>query len=337
MATIYEVAKAAGVSLATVSRVMNNNTPVREATRVKVLAAMAELGYRPNSIAQSLASNRTNSIGILVSELHGPFYGAMLTGIEAEFRAAGKHVIIAAGHSERATEQDGIEFLQSRNCDALILHVEAVTDEYLLKLAQGNTPFVLLNRHIDGLSDRCISLNNEFGGFLATDYLLQQGHRAIAYIAGPMWKTDARERYQGHQRALAAYHLSADSRLFFEGDFRETGGSKGLQQLLNSKLPFSAVVCANDEMASGALTTARELGFNVPADFSVVGFDNVNFAYYTYPKLTTIDYPISAMGQMAARWVLQRVYQQNTGDIQQLFEPHLVSRDSAADLSVRSQ
>ena len=111
MATIYEVAKAAGVSLATVSRVMNNNTPVRQATRAKVLAAMQELGYRPNSIAQSLASNRTNSVGILVSELHGPFYGAMLTGIEAEFRAAGKHVIITAGHSDAETEQEGIEFL----------------------------------------------------------------------------------------------------------------------------------------------------------------------------------------------------------------------------------
>ncbi|MCF4008878.1 LacI family DNA-binding transcriptional regulator [Rheinheimera sp. UJ63] len=328
MATIYEVAKAAGVSLATVSRVMNNNTPVRQATRTKVLAAMAELGYRPNSIAQSLASNRSNSIGILVSELHGPFYGAMLTGIEAEFRAAGKHVIIAAGHSERETEQDGIEFLKSRNCDALILHVEAVSDDYLIELAQGDTPFVLLNRHIDALADRCISLNNELGGYLATQHLLEQGHRQIAYIAGPMWKTDARERYAGHQRALQEFHCALNTGLFFEGDFRETGGSEGLQSIIASKQPFTAVVCANDEMASGALTTARELGYSVPEDFSVVGFDNVNFAYYTYPKLTTIDYPISAMGHMAARWVLSQVYQQADTEVQQVFEPHLISRDS---------
>lgn len=167
MATIYEVSKLAGVSLATVSRVMNNNTPVRESTRKKVLAAMEQLGYRPNSLAQSLASNCSNSIGILVSELHGPFYGEMLTGIEAEFRAAGKHVIIAAGHSERSTEQDGIEFLLSRSCDALILHVEAVTDDYLIKLAQSDTPFVLLNRQIPAIAERCISLNNELGGYLA--------------------------------------------------------------------------------------------------------------------------------------------------------------------------
>uniref|UniRef100_UPI0035680F3F LacI family DNA-binding transcriptional regulator n=1 Tax=Arsukibacterium sp. TaxID=1977258 RepID=UPI0035680F3F len=287
--------------------------------------------YRPNSIAQSLASSRSNSIGILVSELHGPFYGEMLTGIEAEFRAAGKHVIIAAGHSERATEEDGIEFLRSRNCDALILHVEAVSDKYLIDLNKHNIPFVLLNRHIPALADRCISLDNELGGYLATLHLLQQGHRHIGYIAGPMWKTDARDRFHGHQRALSEYQLTADDALFFEGDFRETGGSKGLQALLASGRPFSALVCANDEMASGALTAARELGYDVPVDFSVIGFDNVNFAYYTYPKLTTIDYPVSAMGQMAARWVMKQVYQQSRIEVQQLFNPHLIPRDSVAE------
>ena len=328
MATIYEVSKLAGVSLATVSRVMNNNTPVKESTRRKVLDAMAQLDYRPNSIAQSLASNRSNSIGVLVSELHGPFYGAMLTGIEAEFRAAGKHVIITAGHSDLATEQDGIEFLKSRNCDALILHVEAVSDDYLLALAAAETPFVLLNRHIPAIADRCISLNNELGGYLATRHLLQQGHRKIAYIAGPMWKTDARDRYHGHQRALAEYQLTADPALFFEGDFRETGGSKGLESLLKTGKTFSALVCANDEMASGAITAARELGLNIPQQLSVMGYDNVNFAYYTYPKLSTIDYPISAMGQMAARWVLREVYQYDGNEVQQVFEPALISRDS---------
>ena len=332
MATIYQVSELAGVSLATVSRVMNNNARVSDATRAKVMAAMEELGYRPNSIAQSLASNRSNSVGILVSELHGPFYGEMLSGIENECRAAGKHVIIAAGHSEEASEKDGIEFLISRNCDALILHVEAVSDEYLIKLASGKLPIVLINRYIPQLADSCICLNNELGGYLATKSLLQQGHTQLAYISGPLWKSDAKDRFAGHLRAMAEAGLRFDRALLAEGDFRDSSGSACMQQLLAKGIAFTALVCANDEMASGALTTARELGFNVPADFSVVGFDNVNFAYYTYPKLTTIDYPISAMGQMAARWVLQRVYQQNTGDIQQLFEPHLVSRDSAASV-----
>ncbi len=136
MATIYEVSKLAGVSLATVSRVINKNSRVSDKTRQKVEDAMKELGYRPNSIAQSLASNRSNSVGILVSELHGPFFGQMMAGIEAELRAAGKHVIITTGHSEEDKEKDGIEFLISRNCDAIILHVEALSDDYLIDLSK---------------------------------------------------------------------------------------------------------------------------------------------------------------------------------------------------------
>lgn len=133
MATIYQVSDLAGVSLATVSRVLNNNARVSDKTRDKVQAAMKELGYRPNSIAQSLASNRSNSIGILVSELDGPIYGQMMAGIESELRASGKHAIITTGYSEEDKEKDGIEFLLSRNCDALILHAEAVSDEYLIE------------------------------------------------------------------------------------------------------------------------------------------------------------------------------------------------------------
>ncbi|MGH8168731.1 MAG: LacI family DNA-binding transcriptional regulator, partial [Woeseiaceae bacterium] len=145
MATIYEVSRLAGVSLATVSRVMNNSARVTDKTRQKVLSAMEELGYRPNSIAQSLASNRSNSVGIMVPELHGPFFSTMLSGIEAELRGAKKHVIITVGHSDEEKEIDGIEFLMSRNCDALILHVDAVSDAWLVELHRKATPIVLIN------------------------------------------------------------------------------------------------------------------------------------------------------------------------------------------------
>lgn len=329
MATIYEVSKLAGVSLATVSRVINNTAPVREATKVKVEAAMRELGYRPNSVAQSLASNRSNSIGILVSELGGPFYGELLSRIESEFRAVGKHVIIAAGHSDAELERESIEFLRSRNCDALILHVESVSDDYLHGLADSGTPFVVINRHVDVVADRCITLDNELGGYLATHYLLERGHRKIAYVSGPMWKNDASERYKGHLRALKEFGVNEDKALFFEGDFQETGGVSALHHFLDNKADFTALVCANDEMASGAITVAHEVGLQVPEQLAVVGFDNVNFSHYTYPKLTTVDYPIEAIGQMAARWVLKNVYQQKVPELKAVFQPQLIARDSA--------
>lgn len=333
MATIYQVSELAGVSLATVSRVMNNNARVSENTRNKVLAAMEQLGYRPNSIAQSLASNRSNSVGILVSELHGPFYGEMLSGIENECRAAGKHVIIAAGHSEEASEKDGIEFLISRSCDALILHVEAVSDNYLIKLASGNMPVVLINRFIPQLADNCISLDNELGGYLATKELLQQGHTQLAYMAGPMWKSDAKDRYNGHLRAMAEYGLSFNPALLAEGDFQDSSGSACMQQLLAKGIPFTALVCANDEMAAGAMEVARAQGLNVPQDLSIVGFDNLILARYIYPKLTTIDYPIGEMGRMAARWVLKNIYQQQALQLKNVFQPVLVCRNSASNIN----
>lgn len=332
MATIYEVSELAGVSLATVSRVMNDSGRVSDKTKQKVLDAMSTLGYRPNSFAQSLASNRSNSVGMLISELHGPFYGQLMSGIEAELRVAHKHVIIAAGHSDEAEEKEGIEFLIGRNCDALILHVEAVSDEYLIELCQGQTPVILLNRYIEAVADHCITLNNEHGGYIATKTLLERGHRQLSYISGPLWKVDASERFAGHKRALAEYGVTFEPESMFEGDFHETGGAHGMEHLLKQGQSFSAVVCANDEMAAGAMDVLRAHELAIPDDISVIGFDNVTFARYTYPKLTTIDFPIDAMGQMAARWILKNVYQDQQLPLKNLFTPGLVDRDSIKSL-----
>jgi LacI family transcriptional regulator len=333
MATIYQVSELAGVSLATVSRVMNKNARVSDKTREKVLAAMKELGYRPNSIAKSLASNCSNSVGILVSELYGPFYGDMMSGIETELRKAEKHVIIAAGHSNEEKEKAGIEFLISRNCDALILHVEAVCDDYLIELSKGSIPVVLINRHIDQLAENCISLDNQLGGYLASKLLLEQGHRDFAYISGPLWKTDAKERLAGHQKALAEYGLKADEQLLFEVDFQEESGCTGMNYLLAQQKPFSALLCANDEMAAGAMATAREHQLDIPAQLSVVGYDNIIFARYLWPKLTTVNYPVKEMGKMAASLILKNIYKKQINTIKNLFEPEIVLRDSSVAIN----
>jgi LacI family transcriptional regulator, galactose operon repressor len=333
MATIYEVSELAGVSLATVSRVMNKNARVSEKTRDKVLAAMKELGYRPNSIARSLASNRSDSVGILVSELRGLFYSQMMSGIEDVLRASEKHVIIAAGHSKEAEEKDAIEFLISRRCDALILHVESVSDEYLIELCSGSIPVVLINRHIPELADRCISLDNELGGYMAAEALLKKGHRDIAYISGPLWKVDASERFKGHRRALKKYGVEYKEQLFFEGDFIETSGEQGLSYLLGQNIPFTGLACANDSMASGAMTMAREKKLQLPEQLSIVGFDNIIFAAHLYPKLSTINYPLGRMARATAHWVLKNVYKQkHLAEVQNLFEPEFIARDSIATI-----
>jgi LacI family transcriptional regulator len=330
MATIYEVSKLAGVSLATVSRVINNSGRVSEKTREKVLAAMAQLDYRPNTIAQSLASNQSNCIGVLVSELHGPIFGTMVSAIEEELTKAGKFTIFAAGHSDAEMEKQGIEFLTARNCDALILHVEDLQNEFFAERRKTLLPFVLLNRAVPGLETNCISLNNERGGYQATRVLLDMGHRHIAYISGPLAWGDAHDRLAGHKRALAEERIDFDEELLMEGDYHEAGGGRAMAGLLELGKPITAVVCANDDMAAGAIEVIRNSGRSVPEDISVVGFDNVRWTRYLSPKLTTIDFPVAAMSTMAAHWVLRNVYGNQQFDIQHVFHPKLVSRESAA-------
>jgi LacI family transcriptional regulator len=330
MANIYEVAELAGVSLATVSRVINRGTTVTDKTRQKVLSAMKQLGYQPNSIAQSLATRSSNSVGVLVSELHGPFYGAMLSAIEETLRAAGKFVLVAASHSKEEQEREGIRFLVSRNCDALIVHVESLPDKFLVEHNKKSTPLVVVNRKVRGLGDRCFSLNNELGGYLAAQSLLRLNHRKIAYISGPLDFVDAQQRLEGHKRALAEAGVAFDPRLLHEGDYHETGGSDALDHLFDKGIGFSAVICANDEMAAGAMASAHDRGLRLPEELSIVGFDDAPISRYVYPKLSTVHYPIADMSHMAARWVLKNVYQQENLDVQLAFEPRFIERDSVA-------
>jgi len=332
MVTIYQVSERAGVSLATVSRVMNSRDKVTAKTRLKVEKAMKELGYQPNSIAQSLASSRSNSIGILVPELHGPFFGSMLSSIEQELRQEGKHVIITAGHSDAEREWKGIEFLLSRRCDALIVFIFDISDKRFRYLRESKMPVVVIGRLVPGMETNCISLDNETGGYIATKSLIESGHRQLACISGPQWKTDGQERLVGFRRAMDEHGLEIDESLVVEGDYEESSGRSCMQQLLQCEVPFTGLFCANDVMAAAAIDVAREHGMTIPDNLSVVGFDNVFFTRYMHPKLSTIDYPVDEMGRMAARCVLRDVYGKSDLAIQCRFNPKLVRRDSILKL-----
>jgi len=329
MATIYEVSKLAGVSLATVSRVMNDSGRVSENTRDKVLKAMNELDYAPNAFAQSLASNRSNCVGVLVSEMHGPIFGAMLSGIEAELSQSGKTAVFAVGHSDAEKEKEGIKFLASRNCDALILHVEALPNAYFRERKGRMLPFVLLNRSGRDIGENCVSLDNKLGGYLATQSLLDFGHRRIGYISGPLGWSDARDRLAGHRKALSEAGIDFDERALVEADYTEAASSQATERLINSGLGLTAIVCANDEMAAAAMEVIRRQGLTIPGDLSVVGFDNVYWARYLYPRLTTIDYPIDEMSRAAAHWVLREVYHRGPDSIPQKYKPRLMQRESS--------
>jgi|TARA_B100001964_G_scaffold53786_1_gene60901 LacI family transcriptional regulator len=325
--TIYQVAERAGVSLSTVSRVLNGKASVNKVLKERVEKAVKELNYRPNSVARSLANNRTDSVGVLVPELNAPFFGDLMQAVESTLRAADKHVIISVGRNCLETEKDAVEFLISRNCDALIMHAEALSDEYLLELNQSKLPVALVNRQVEGLPEACTSLDNEKGGYLATRHLLELGHKDIAYISGPPDKCDASLRLEGHKRALSEAGLPINPQLIFNGDYSEEDGKIGLLELMARDVPFTALVCANDWMASGAISCARDLGMSLPHDLSVVGFDDVVFAHHVFPRLTTVSNPIAEMAEMSAKYILNKVYGQ-ANNVQLYFEPSLVVRES---------
>ena len=327
MPTIYQVAERAGVSLSTVSRVLNGKASVNKVLKERVEKAVKELNYRPNSVARSLANNRTDSVGVLVPELNAPFFGDLMQAVESTLRAADKHVIISVGRNCLETEKDAVEFLISRNCDALIMHAEALSDEYLLELNQSQLPVALVNRQVEGLPEACTSLDNEKGGYLATRHLLELGHKDIAYISGPTDKCDASLRLEGHKRALSEAGLPINPQLIFNGDYSEEDGKIGLLELMARDVPFTALVCANDWMASGAISCARDLGMSLPQDLSVVGFDDVVFAHHVFPRLTTVSNPIAEMAEMSAKYILNKVYGQ-ANNVQLYFEPSLVVRES---------
>ncbi|MFG1497549.1 LacI family DNA-binding transcriptional regulator [Saccharospirillum sp. HFRX-1] len=330
MATIREVSKHAQVSVATVSRVVNGNKWVAEATRQRVLEAMAELGYQPNSFARSLATNKSETIGMVVGDLAGPFFGEMMQYAEQSVRDAGKHLIITSGHSTLEEERDAVQFLLKRRCDALILHLDLMPDAEIIELSKKeSTPMILVNRLVPELTEQCVYLDNEAGGFLATEHLLKQGHQRIACITGPLYKADARERLAGYRRALASAGVAFDEQLVVEGDFMEPGGEVAVTTLLHRKVDFSAVVVGNDLMAIGAYNGFKQAGMRIPEDVSLVGYDDVLMAGYLEPALTTVRVPVAEFGSEAGRLAL-KLGEGIDCEIHNRFMPTLIERASTA-------
>lgn len=334
MVTIKEVSELAGVSQATVSRVINGSKRVTESTRVRVNAAMETLGYRPNTFAQALASNRSCSIGMVVGNLGGFFYGPLMHSVEQGLRTNGHHLIVTSGEDDHDEEMNAINFLLSRRVDALILHVSAVSDDELINMAHSGIKLVLLNRYVPELADSCIHVGNEYGGYLATRHLLELGHRSIACITGQISKMDSRERLQGYRDALSEYGVPFDNGLVAEGSFSEDGGINAARRLMQRNKEFTGVVCGNDNIALGVYDVLAEQNKTVGKDISVVGYDDVLVARYLRPKLTTVRFPITEMGEEAVKLVLQKT-SGVAGKVKLELKPELVVRESTAEFATK--
>ncbi|MGY5539175.1 LacI family DNA-binding transcriptional regulator [Vibrio brasiliensis] len=331
MITIKEVAELAKVSQATVSRAINNHPTVKEANRQKVYAAIEQLGYKPNAFAQALASSRSNSIGMLVGSLDGPFYGPLMHHTEDTIRQNNNHLIVTSGQESHSKEKDSIDFLRSKRVDGFILHSDKLSDDELIDVVKETPATIILNRYIPEIANNCIYIDNEYGGYLATKHLLEHGHKNIACITGQLSKGDSRNRLQGYRLALAEADIQYNPSYVIEGRFDHDGNHERARRLLDRAPEITAIFCQNDNIALAVYDVAVERDIVIGKDLSVVGFDNDYHSAHIRPRLTTVNFPVEEMGVEAAKGVLAIVQDQKV-DIKQQLQPELIIRDSVGTL-----
>ncbi|WP_427981991.1 substrate-binding domain-containing protein [Agarivorans sp.] len=327
MATIKDVAAAAGVSVATVSRVVNNGPKVSAKNRKLVKQIMLDLGYRPNANARALVTQTNRTLGLVFSELTDPFFATLAGGVEKIARSNNIQLLISNGLVSAETEQQAIETLLEQRCEAIVVHSKALSEQALIGYAEAVPGLVLINRYIPAIAHRCVWLDNQAGGEAAARYLLSLGHRNIACITSNYDIEDPRLRLAGIQDALQQQGLSLNEQASAEPN--EIGGEQAAQNLLARGLNFTALIVYNDAMASGVISVLCDNGYRVPEDVSVVGFDDVLLSRYLRPKLTTMRYPIEMMAMEAAEMALKLANQEPVASLHK-YLPTLVKRDSVA-------
>ena len=311
MATIKDVARHAGVGLGTASRVISGNGSVAPATVERVRRAIEELGYRPSHTARSLLSGVSNMIGVYIPILKGSFYIPLLRIIDAELRANGQHMVLAfgTGHGNaRKQARDGIEFLIDRGCDGLMVMSNNLLDEDLSVLGAKAGRIVVHNHLLPSIQSQCFTVDHELGGRLAARALLDQGHRHFATITGPSTAPDNTIRVRSFMAELAAAGISPRAVPTATADFSPAGGRDAAAKLVSRQRYFSALFCANDEMAVGALSYLQQAGFNIPGRISVIGYDDVESAEFCAPALTTVHMPWREVTINAVRALLNTCY-----------------------------
>lgn len=309
--TIFDVAKEAGVSYSTVSRVINNKEYVSVDKRQRVQEAMAKLGYVANVQARALAGGRTNIIGLLVHGLNNSYIGEIVKGIDNELALAQYDLMLFTTHRYKTRETAYVARLTRNPVDGLLLVLPRNAETYLETLYARSFPHVLVDHQ--GISQKVqapsISAENWKGAYEATSYLLQLGHRRIGFITGSMDMGSAQDRLAGYQKALQDQGISVLSELIREGDFLQPLGYRHARDLFALSERPTAIFASNDFTAFGVMEAAREHGLQIPRDISIIGFDDVPQAASAYPPLTTVRQPLEEMGSSAARLLLQYIAQ----------------------------
>lgn len=328
-ATIFDIARVAGVSYSTVSRVATNYAHVNPATRQRVLEAMEQLGYVANQHARSLLSGKSQVVGVLVHAIGTEYAGEIIRGIEEELAAIDYDLMLYTTHRRRGKEAQYVSTITRGFAEGLLLVVPIGRESYLDALRESNFPYVLVEEAIADGKSPSVGITNRKGAHDAVRYLLELGHRRIGFITDVMNLDTAIERVQGYRDALEEFGVPYDPELVQEDDFVKPHSSLVTGKLLALSAAPTAILTSSDPVAFRVIEALwREHGMRVPDDISVVGFDDIPSASIAFPRLTTVKHPMYEMGKVAARMLLEHIQNPDLPPQHVQLETQLVIRES---------
>lgn len=331
MANIHEVARRAGVSIATVSRVFSRPDAVAVNTRRKVMQAVSQLGYAPNSAGKHLRTQKSGRILVIVPDISNPFYSRILQSIEETAQREGYAVLLGDTQQDVTREERYTQMLRRREAEGLIVLGHGLSEAAMAiseELPAG-APIVTGCEVNRGVNIPSVHIDNHAAAADAMEHLYDLGHRRIGIVTGPMVSALSRDRLQGATARAKAHKADRDV-VVVNGDFTIESGRAAAERLLDRRDPPTALFCFNDQMAIGAMNVVRSLGLQVPRDVSVVGFDDISFARYTSPPLTTIAQPVREMGQETVRLLLGMINRESMAPVSVILRHALVVRESTA-------
>lgn len=325
--TIYDVARLAGVSTATVSRALNGAGQIAPTTRATIEAAVEQLGYRPNTIARSLVTKSTQTIALLLPDITNPFYAALVSGVQEYALGHDYTMLLCTTEGDAQREEQYLSLLRAKQVDGALVDGLLLPPERIARFVKDGFPIVCLDRDVESNSVPLVQVNNRLGGRLATEHLLALGHRRIAHVTGARELRISEERLAGYQTGLVDLF---DEQLVAEGKFNEESGYAAMLGLLERRPDLTAVFAANDLSAIGVLSAIAESGRRVPGDISVIGFDDLRLSAFTSPPLTTIKQPAAEIARLATELLIGLTRGEQPAQVRHLLEPTLVVRESTA-------
>jgi LacI family transcriptional regulator len=333
MPTIKDVALRAGVGVGTASRVVSGRGSVSAKTAERVKKAIADVNYKPTHAARSLLSGNSQMIGVYIPMLKGTFYTPILAAIDTELRQTGRHMVVSFGSGEgdlREQAIDGVNFLFQKGCDGLIIMSNALLDKDLVALGEHRAKVILLNHFSHSMADQCFVADHKMGGRLAAEALLSNGHKQFAVIAGPDSAPDNLERVASFLNVLKKHKIKKADIAIAKSDFSREGGYASAKALVQANQPFTALFCANDEMAVGALSYFQSIRIVVPDQISVIGYDDTESAEFSAPHLTSVHIPWREITLNSVRHLLSLCYGE-VHSVQRHFPTTLTWRASVSE------